>query len=258
MICIRVQSETEVENDRREGEHVTEAGDLLMFFEQTLRTIAAILAVVLTFAVTVHAQETTSSLTSSATSTVDVDRSLTQNPPAVGNFPRRQFAPMTRDERFRNYLSNVFGYEIILRATSSAGIQQANGTPKEWGGGANAYARRLGSRYGQHFVSGTFQYGISSVLHEDNRYFASGQTGTFQRIKYAIKSSVMARHDNGNQYFSFSRIGGTAAGAFISREWSPPSVRSPRHVAVNFGMSIGTGMGFNLFREFWPDLKRHL
>ena len=107
-------------------------------------------------------------------------------------------------------------------------------------------------------INNTLRYGISAALHEDNRYFVSGQTGFFQRTKYAIKSTFLARHDNGNQYFSFSRIGSDAGAAFISRVWQPRSSTSAGDGATSFGITIAADVGFNVFREFWPDLKSHL
>jgi hypothetical protein len=148
--------------------------------------------------------------------------------------------------------------ESLLRSAASAGIRQASGTPKEWGGGAEAYGERVGNAFAQHVIHRTLQYGISSALHEDNRYFVSGQTGFFRRTKYAVKSTLLARHDNGNQYFSFSRVGGAAGAAFISRAWQPRSTTSAGDGAVSFGITMGSDIGFNVFREFWPDMKRHL
>jgi hypothetical protein len=172
--------------------------------------------------------------------------------------PAPQFSPMTRSERLRNYLVNVFGWEAVFRSAAGGAIRQADDSPKEWGGGAKAYGERVGSAYAQHFIDRSLQYAISSAFHEDNRYFVSGESGFFRRTKYAIKSTLMARHDNGNQYISFSRIGGAAGGAFISREWDPRSINTAGDGAVSFGLTMGTEMGFNVFREFWPDLKRHV
>jgi hypothetical protein len=168
-----------------------------------------------------------------------------------------EFAPMTSTERFRNFLIGAFGPEAILRSAASAGIRQAEGVPREWGGGAQGYGDRLGSGMAQHVIQSTLQYGASVALHEDNRYFVSGQTGFFRRTRYAIASTFLARHDNGSRSFSFSRMGGAAGAAFISRIWQPPSTTSGGDGAVSFGITIGSEVGFNVFHEFWPDLKRH-
>ena len=222
-----------------------------MFHKPMLLACSSILAVVLVFGGTARAQETVPGVTTSATPAV------ADNRPAVSSSPPPEFAPMTSSERFRNYLVGVAGYESILRSAASAGIRQARGTPQEWGGGAEGYGDRLGNAFAQHFIDLTLQYGISAALHEDNRYFVSGQTGTFRRIKCAIVSTMLARHDNGSRSLSFSRIGGAAGGAFISRQWDPRSVNSAGVGAVSFGITIASDMGFNVFREFLPDLKRH-
>jgi hypothetical protein len=148
--------------------------------------------------------------------------------------------------------------DSIVRAATSGGIAQAKGTPKEWGGGAEGFGERVGNAYAEHVIHRTLQYGISAALHEDNRYFVSGQTGFFRRTKYAVMSTLLARHDNGSQSFSISRIGSAAGSAFISRAWQPRSTTSAGDGAESFGITMAYDLGFNVFREFWPDMKRHL
>ena len=194
----------------------------------------------------------------SATLAVAEDRPESDPPSATSSSPPPQFTPMTRSERFSNYLGSVASYGSIIRAAAAAGIQQANGTPKEWGGGAAGYGDRVGDAYAYNVINRTLQYGISAALHEDNRYFVSDQTGFFRRTKYAIRSTLLARHDNGSQSISFSRFGGAAGAAFISRSWQPRSTTTAGDGAVSFGLTISADVGFNVFREFWPDLKRHL
>jgi hypothetical protein len=175
----------------------------------------------------------------------------------VSSPPPLEFAPMTRSERFSRYLGGLGDGESILRAAGSAAIAQASNTPKEWGGGGEAFGKRLGNAYAEHVIHRTLQYGISAALHEDNRYFVSGQTGFFRRTKYAIASTMLARHDNGSRSFSFSRFGSAAGAAFISREWQPRSTTSAGDGAVSFGVTMATDLGVNMFREFWPSLKHH-
>jgi len=169
--------------------------------------------------------------------------------------PPREFAPMTRSERFTNYLVGIAGPEAILTSAASGAIRQATNSPKEWGGGAEAYGDRVGSAFAQHVIRGTLSYGASTALHEDNRYFASGETGFFRRTKYAVMSAFLARHDNGSRGISFSRIGSAAGAAFISRQWQPASTTTAGDGAVSFGITMGSDVAFNVFREF-VHLKR--
>jgi hypothetical protein len=175
----------------------------------------------------------------------------------VSGPPPREFAPMTHSERLSRYLLGLGDAESIFRAAASAGFAQASGTPKEWKGGAEAYGKRVGNSFAEHVINRTLQYGIAAALHEDNRYFASGETGFFRRTKYAIASAFLARHDNGSRSLSFSRFGGAAGAAFISRQWQPRSTTSAGDGAVSFGVSMGADVGINIFREFWPSVKRH-
>jgi hypothetical protein len=177
--------------------------------------------------------------------------------PAVSSPPPREFAPMTRSERISRYLTGLTDAESVFRAAASAGFAQSSNTPREWGGGAEAYGKRVGNSYAEHFINRTLQYGIAAALHEDNRYFASGETGFFRRTKYAIASTFLARHDNGSRFLSISRFGGVAGAAFISRQWQPRSTTSAGDGAVSFGTTMGVDVGFNIFREFWPGMKRH-
>jgi hypothetical protein len=176
--------------------------------------------------------------------------------PAVST-PPAQFAPMTRSERFANYLTGLVRPESIFVEAAAAGISQAHDSPKEWGGGAEAYGERFGSVFAEHVIRGTLQYGASTLLHEDNRYFVSGQTGFFRRAKYAVVNTFLARRDDGSQRISFSRIGATAGASFISREWQPRSTTSAGDGAVNFAITLGTQAGLNVFREFWWGRKHH-
>jgi hypothetical protein len=182
-------------------------------------------------------------------------------PSAVSNVastsPSSEFSPMTGSQRFRNYLVRIAGPQPFITAAATAGISQAKDTPKEWRGGAEGYGKRIGSAYAQHFIRGTLEYGLSAALHEDNRYFVSGQTGFLRRTKYAVVSTLRARHDNGDQSFSFSCVGSAAGTAFISRAWQPRSTTGAEDGAVSFGISMGSDIGFNVFREFWPGLRRH-
>jgi len=169
-----------------------------------------------------------------------------------------EFEPMTRSERLSHYLTGLVDVESIFRAVASGGIHQAEGSPKEWGGGAQGYGYRVGDSFSRHVIRNTLEYGASAALHEDNRYFASGERGFGRRTRYAIASTFLARRDNGQRRISFSRLGGEAGAAFISRIWQPRSTSSAGDGATSFGISMATAVGFNVFREFWPDMKGHL
>lgn len=164
------------------------------------------------------------------------------------------YTPPTQKERLRYYFRQMFSPESVLRSAAAAGINQGLNTPGEWGQGAEGYGRRFASSYGGHIVQSTVMYGASAVLHEDNRYFLSGRSGVGARLKYAIASAFLARHDDGSAHFSFSRMGSYAAASAISRTWQPPSTRGFENAASSFGIAIAAEAGFNVAREFLPGI----
>jgi len=147
------------------------------------------------------------------------------------------FVPMTNHERWEHYVYSLVDPQALLFPAFQAGLNQARNTPHEWGQGAQGYGQRFGSVYGQHLIGATVGNTIAFGLHEDNRYFKSRRTG-IGRLSYAITSVLLARHDDGSRFISFSAIGGGAAGAFISRAWQPPSTNSAGDAAVSFGYAI--------------------
>jgi hypothetical protein len=166
------------------------------------------------------------------------------------------YKPMTQSERTHLYVKTMINPIGYFKVAFSAGIDQANDKPPEWGQGASGYGKRFGNIFGQYTIQRTTTFGLSSAFHEDNRYFNSGKTGFWPRTRYALSSGLLARHDDGTRHISVSEIGGVAAGAFISRLWQPPSQSSAGDGAVSFGISMASNIGFSVAKEFLPDIGR--
>jgi hypothetical protein len=169
-----------------------------------------------------------------------------------------QFTPLTPKERLKVYAKDLLSPFHFMMAGASAGITQLQNVPPEWGQGAEGYARRFANYYAYATTSSMLQMAGEDILHEDNLYYGSGEHGVWKRVRYAVKSSVLARSDDGTQHLSVSQIGSTAAAAFISRLWQPSSNNSAGDGAVSFGISMATNAGVNVIREFLPDVTRHI
>jgi hypothetical protein len=172
--------------------------------------------------------------------------------------PKAALTPPTEGERIDQYMHDLVNPTSFVAAGVGAGIGQWRDKPKEWGEGGQAFARRFVSGYTQHIVYSTMLFGASSLLHEDNRYVASSETGFGARLKYALESTVLARHYDASgqphRRLSISRIGAMAGAALLSRLWQPASTGGLQNAAVSFGVSIGAASGFNVTREFMPNL----
>jgi hypothetical protein len=176
----------------------------------------------------------------------------------AGTTKASQFRPMDQEERTHLYLKTMINPLGFIKAGLSAGLDQWSDKPSEWEQGASGYGKRYANILGQYSIQRTVTFGLSSLLHEDNRYFNSGKQGLWPRLGYALSDGMLARHDDGSRHFSISQTGGVAAGAFLSRLWLPRSQNSAGDGAVSFGITMGSNIGFGVLKEFLPDLARGL
>jgi len=164
--------------------------------------------------------------------------------------------PLTRRQAFNNYLMATAGPLPILGEAAGAGIGQWMNSPKEWGQGWNAYGKRFGANVAYNATRQTIIYGTSSIFHEDTRYFASRADGIWPRAKHALLSTFTARHPDGRDRFSVSSVAGVAGACALSSTWGPDSWQGPKNIARNAGVSFASTAGFNVVREFLPDIFR--
>ena len=157
---------------------------------------------------------------------------------------------LTHEERARQYLKELFNPLAFVESATSAGWGQLRDRPPEWHEGAAGYGRRFASSFAQHATQETLQYGLSTVLHEDDRYISSGKTKFVPRLLYALESTVQSRDDDGNRQVSYSKIGSLAGASLISRLWQPSSTGGAGNGAVNFGVSVAFAASINVVREF--------
>jgi hypothetical protein len=172
----------------------------------------------------------------------------------AGTRTAADFTPMNQRGRNQLFVATMINPLSFARVAFSAGIDQWNNKPSEWGQGSRAYGRRYANIFGQYSIQRTVAFALSSALDEDNRYFNSGKKGFLPRAWYAIEGGVLARHRDGHRTFSFSQVGGVAAGAFLARLWLPPSQESAADGAVSFGISTAANIGAGIVKEFIPDI----
>jgi hypothetical protein len=161
---------------------------------------------------------------------------------------------LTEAKRFHLYLLSAGGPIPILGEAIGAGVAQWENYPKEWGQGWNAYGQRFGNYLAYNGIRQTITYGTSALFHEDNRYFASHKHGFWARTGYAALSTVVAQHPDGRRTFSVSSVTGVIGASAITSIYEPPSLKGVGNIAETAGISFATTAGFNIIREFLPDI----
>jgi len=176
----------------------------------------------------------------------------------AGSSTAAQFRPQTQQERTSDFLKSLVNPWAFASAGFSAGLDHLAHKPEEWGQGAGGYGRRFANIEGQYLIQKTVTFGLSSALHEDNRYFGSGKKGFWHRVGYAVTSSSLARNDSGKLRVSVSQVVGVAAGAGLARFWLPGSQNGASQAAISFGLSMAGNAGTCVAKEFLPDVFRRI
>jgi len=158
--------------------------------------------------------------------------------------------------KLRFYLNATYGSDALARSAASAGLNQWLDSPDEWGQGMKGYDRRCASSIGSTTINNSIRFGIGSALREDPRYFPSGRKGFLPRLRHALASTLVTRTDSGGRAFAVSRLGGALGSGFISNSWHPARERTTNHALEGAGITLAMGAGMNVFREFWPDMRR--
>jgi hypothetical protein len=165
-------------------------------------------------------------------------------------------SPLSVGGKLRFQLLETFGPLGLLGAASSAGLNQWRDYPTEWGQGAKGYGRRFGSRLGQNTAMNFIQFGVGAALREDPRYFLSEGQGIFPRVGHAIASTFVARTDDGGRRIAVSEFAGVIGGEFISNTWYPKRLATTTDALRGSIITFGFDAGRNIFREFWPDIRK--
>ncbi len=97
---------------------------------------------------------------------------------------------------------------------------------------------------------------VPALTHEDPRYYTLGYGGFFRRARYALSRVVITRTDSGRNTFNLSEIAGNGMEAGLANFYYPPQERSFHNTAVNWATQLEAASLNNLFREFWPDIRR--
>jgi hypothetical protein len=167
-----------------------------------------------------------------------------------------RFIPLTPKGKFKIAAEDSFDPYTWIVNGIYAGAEQLNHQDREFGQGAAGYAKRYGALFADQTIGTYFTEAILPVLfHEDPRYFRRGQGSAWKRAGYAITRVLITRNDSGGRRFNTSEILGNASGAAIGALYHAPSERSGDDIAERFALSMISDAGFNVLKEFWPDMR---
>jgi hypothetical protein len=171
----------------------------------------------------------------------------------------RDALPLSPDQKFQLFFKSETDPWPFLLAGVVSGIGQADDSYPEWGQGLQGYAKRFGAAYSDAFIGNFFGNAVlTSLLHEDPRYFQKGTGSKTRRFLWAASSTVWCRRDNGGWGPNYANVGGNLIGSAIARIYYPASERNVSDTITD-GLTVSAeGIVGSEIIEFWPDIARHL
>lgn len=183
-----------------------------------------------------------------------INRAIAVQKPELKNW-----RPLTPREKFHSFVVHTYAPQTFI----SAGLDALRAKTLS----DNAAYERGMTGYGQHFVvelatSETdvfFQrFLLPTVLKQDPRYFRNPDLPFLKRTLYSVSRVVITRTDSGKNTFNASQVLGAAASQAISDIYVPGHQQGLWPIGRRIAFDLAIDSGFNLFHEFWPDLRRKI
>jgi len=166
--------------------------------------------------------------------------------------------PLTSGQKFKLAVQYLNPYTFVFVA-AEAGFNQSRNSPKEYGQGAEGYGKRYGAGFADGLTAGIFVTGVyPSLLRQDPRYYRLGDGNLSHRTGYALTRILVTRQDSGRKAPNFSEVLGSFSSSALAVTYYPKSQRDFSDVAERAGIQFGFDAGFNVLKEFYPDIERKL
>ncbi len=167
--------------------------------------------------------------------------------------------PETVKEKFVSCTEDSFDYSAIFIPAAIAGYDMAKRETPEFHQGAAGYARYFWhSAVDQTSENYMVEFILPTLTHEDSRYYTLGHGGFMKRSGYALSRAVITRSDSGTNVFNISEVFGAGAASGISNLYYPAASRSVGNTMSQWGLDVAIDGASFWFKEFWPDINRHL
>jgi hypothetical protein len=179
-----------------------------------------------------------------------------EHPPQPGQIEKLpdtvKAPPFTIADKFDYRVVQTFGFRGFGGALIGAAIGQANGSPYEWGGGVEGFAKRYVSGFAGNLSRQTFAWVVESALREDPRYFPSRDKGFKARSWNAIKQIVYCKTDAGHGSFAYGRVISSFGNGQFVNIWQPASTGTVADGVKRGFYTLGSDAAYNFLQEFIP------
>jgi hypothetical protein len=164
---------------------------------------------------------------------------------------------LTLHDKFMLAVRDTFDPITFLGIAFNAGISQAENNDPSYGQGAEGYGRRFGAGVAGQASSEFFKVILyPTIFSQDPRYYRMAHGSTGKRFLHALEHSVVAYKEDGTHTFNFTEWLGTTSAVALSNTYHPDNKRGVGPAATRVGYGVAGDVGFDLLREFWPEIAR--
>lgn len=144
----------------------------------------------------------------------------------------------------------------FLASAFNAGLSQAENHDSAFGQGSAGYGKRFGASFADQASFRFFKdFAYPSMFNEDPRYYRLIHGSGGKRFLHAIEHAFVAHTDNGKHMINLSEWLGTTSAVCLSNIYHPDNRRGFAPTAQGVGFSVLTDMGYDVLREFWPEIS---
>lgn len=181
---------------------------------------------------------------------------VVQSPDGIPNAPS-VYLPLTSHCKLQLFLRRAYSPYTFASAAFEAGIAQMSAEWPQYGGGMQGWGKRYGATLADTESRRFIQtYLLSTLLHQDPRYFPATKTSLVGRAWYAATRVLVTRGDNGQSQFNASEMLGALSTSALQNVYYPRHYRTLDDTISRFTGALSSDATSAILREFTPDLKR--
>jgi len=190
-----------------------------------------------------------------STKVPDIDPSASPN--SIASKESFTYTPLSSNCKFHLFVKQTYSPYTFASAGFEATWVQATAQWPQYGGGMAGFGKRFGATLAdtesRRFIQ---SFALSTILHQDPRYFPSARRTIVSRAWYAATRVVVTKNDNGRGSLNSSEFLGALFTSALQNSYYPRHYRTFDNTMTRFEGALSSDATTYLLREFTPDLKR--
>jgi len=166
-------------------------------------------------------------------------------------------APLSPHCKFVLFVRQTYSPYTLVSIGYEAIWAQATDQWPHYGGGMAGFGKRFGAisanTESRRFIQ---SFALSTLLHQDPRYFPSCKKGLIDRAWYAATRVVVGTSDSGHPTFNSAEFLGALFASSLQNAYYPRHDRRLGDTMYRFQGALSSDATSYILREFTPDIKR--